>query len=64
MGHLTHVFNQRHKCANALLRGLSHTEWIATEHCAALFVRFIGEEIPESLDAVNAEFLQVAHNNA
>ena len=64
MGCLSHRLNERQECANALLRGLRHPEWIATEHCAALFIRFVGEEIPESLDAVDTEFLQVAHNNA
>jgi hypothetical protein len=61
---LSHVLNQRQEGANALLRGLSHSEWIATKHCAALFVGFIREEVPEGLDAVNTELLQVAHNNA
>jgi len=56
--------NQRQEGANALLRGLRHPEWIATEHGAALFVRFIGEEVPQGFDAVNTEFLQVAHDNA
>lgn len=64
MRNLSHVLNQRQESANALLRGLSHSEWVATEHCTTLFVGFIREEIPEGLDAVNTEFLQVAHNNA
>ena len=64
MWDLTHVFNQRQECANALLRGLSHPEWITTEHCASLFVCFVREEITQGLDRVNAELLKVSNNNA
>ncbi len=64
MGDLSHVLNQRQEGANALLSGLRHTEWVATEHCAALFIGFIREEIPQCLDAIDTELLQVADNNA
>lgn len=64
MRDLSHVLNQRQEGANALLRGLSHSEWIATEHCTAFFVGFIREEVPQGFDAIDTELLQVAHNNA
>lgn len=64
MRDLTHVLDQRQECANALLCGLCHPEWVATEHRAAFFVGFIREEIPQGLDAVDAELLKVAHDNA
>jgi hypothetical protein len=63
MRDLTHVFNERQECANALLRGLRHPEWIATEHCAPLFISFIREEITKSLDGINTEFLEVTNDN-
>lgn len=61
---LSHVLNERQEGANALLRGLRHPEWIATEHGAALLVGFIREEIPQGLDAVDTQFLKIAHDNA
>jgi hypothetical protein len=54
---LSHVVYQRQELTNTLLCCLSHPEWIATQHCTAFFVRFIGEEISQRLDTVYTEFL-------
>ena len=64
MRDLTHIFNERQECAKTLLSGLGHSEWIATEHRASLFVCFIREEVTQGLDGINTEFLEVSYNNA
>lgn len=64
MRDLLQVGNERQERPNALLGGLRHSERIAIKHSAALLIGFIREEIPQGLDAINTEFLEVPHDNA
>jgi hypothetical protein len=54
---LTHVIDQRQELTNTLLRCLGHPEWITTQHCATFFIRFVGEEISQRLNAIYTKFL-------